>query len=340
MAETDNRGPGSSDNGFDWSQVEVPNFDEPTAENKAADPITDTVDSGDENPEQPQLEEVAPTTPEETGAPQPHDDDSGLGDTLQLDGVPEEYRSVVQAAIDAKSKQLQAGFTKKFQSLKQERTRLESLAKYVDETGSSADDVVKAAAAFRKLESAAGIKIMQGDHILYEAESSLPEEPDYNSMTPAEIAAHIKSEVAMEREHMLSEVQQKFAPIERERALANARSVGQAWRAQRKDIPDDVLNIAVAKAREFETTLPQKPDLASVEALDMFMEPFISLAQQMKASAAKPKTPPTSSRTEVPHKETKAPSRKTTNLADMAEEAARRAGFQDVTDLMSTLRDD
>lgn len=216
---TEDKGSSPSGQGFDWAAVEVPDFSKPPAVESDLPPKTDHVDDSESDVEQPQPTESASTTPPvETEAPQPEGEDSGV-DATSLEAIPEEYRPAVLSAIEQKYKQLQSGYTKKFQALAAERERLKSLSKYVDDSGVAPDELLKQAAAFKRLESAPGIKIMQGDKVLYEAATPAPREPDFDTMTPAEIAQHIKNEVARERELLLKEVNAKFAPIEQDRAL-------------------------------------------------------------------------------------------------------------------------
>lgn len=308
-------------------------------------PSIESADSDSDN-EQP---EVAPgaqpeaTTPNGTGSAATDTASDSPSDVASgLDDIPEEYRDLVKKALEEKQKQLQSGFTKKFQELADERKQVQALLAMEQQTGMPPDELIQYAAAFKQLQSAPGIRITQGDNVLWEAPDSEQAEPDWDLMTKAEIAEHFRKEMEASKRELAKQLQDQLSPFQEQQLRTKAQQLGAEWRAKHQDVSDDVISLAVAKATEFERNNPevaQVLNLDSVEKLDNYMAHFIAQAQALKASASG-STQTSQPRTEVPKTETKAPRRKLDTIEQMAEEAARVLGHHSVSDVMRSIQRD
>jgi hypothetical protein len=278
------------------------------------------------------------TTPTGTAEGKETQEEAPEAAVTGLDGVPEEYREVVAAALRTKEKQLQAGYTKKYQDLSQQRTEVAPLVEMQKHLGLDAKSLAEYAHAFKQLSETPGIRISQGDKILFEAKDAAQHDaPDLEAMTTTERNAYFQRELEKVKALAAEEAKKQVAPLveQTERAAAAQKIVG--WRASRKDVADDEIALAVALAQKFEQEVLPK----GADAIDSYMAPFVALARSMKQQAtASTPTKPSQPKTEVPRRETQSPKRSLNSLEDMAEEAARKAGFRSLNALLRSKQGD
>jgi hypothetical protein len=254
-----------------------------------------------------------------------------------LDGIPAEYREVVAAALEQRKRELQNGYLKKFDALSAQKKELEGLLETQKALGLSPQEIADYAQAFKDLKAAPGVRITQGTKVLYEAaDAAQHDEPDYDSMTKAEIAAHFRKEVENAKKAAVEAAQKSVAPVLEQTQAAEAKQKVVEWRAARRDIADDEMALAVALAQKFEQEVLPK----GLDAVDAYMQPFVALARSLKTQATATPAPRTAPKTEVPSRETQAPVRKLDSMEAMMEEAARKKGHRSVNDLLRSRKDE
>ena len=254
-----------------------------------------------------------------------------------LDGIPSEYREVVTAALEQRKRELQNGYLKKFDAVSQERKELAPLIEAQKSLGMDAKAIVEQASAFKEMNAQ-----FQSDpkgfieRLQKVAGQAQTQEPDYDSMTKAEIAAHFRQEVENAKKAAVEEAKKSVAPVLEESKVAAQKQKVVEWRATRRDVADDEIGLAVALAQKFEQEVLPK----GLDAVDAYMQPFIALARSLKQTATTTPAPKTPAKTEVPSRETQAPKRKVDSWESLVEEAARKNGHRSMNDFVRSRRDE
>ncbi len=284
-------------------------------------------ESADETVESGTTEEVvetaAPEVEEPEGTVETPSEDSGFEAELDavatkgLEGVPEQYRELVRKTLEKTEKSFKASFTKKTQELSQLKKQYD-VVEPLTKLGIPLSDIPKHLDNFQKLVDflkREDVKITQGDEVITGFGGKV-EEPDLDSMTPAQQAQWYKSQLAKVNEEAQASVRREVAPLKKAADMANLKSRYDTWRASRKDVGDDVLALARGHALAYENKLGKLFGAEFFNDLDASMEPFIAQARidlSTSKKAASKRTATAS--TELPNSGLKPTSYKGTDLA-------------------------
>lgn len=325
-----------------------------TAEQASAGRTNEQADFWADLATKPALAAAAAGTPEKTDADEPaadeqadqqfngqapegtqETDDQGTRAAGDVgDEIPEQYQPVLERKLKEKEALLQAGYTQKFQALADERKQVEGLLAFAKSTGIPVDEAVKYATAFKQLQEAKGVRITQGDKVLWESDGA-EAEPDFDTMTKAEMAAYLRKERERDRQALLNEIKSTVQPIQAARQVEDGKRLVAEWRASRKDLSDEVIALTYAKVREYEKLLPQGVplDLSTVEKIDAFLSPHVAVAQGLVSKSKPQGTSPT---TEIPTKPSRPAAKdyRKMSFEALAEEAARKSGHASLTDAL------
>lgn len=284
-----------------------------------AEPVTAPVEA--------ELEAAEPTV-----EPKPEDSEDGLGlDEVAAKGlekVPEQYRDVVRKAVEQTERAFKAQFTKKTQELAAlkktyevvqplaDKVKLEELPRIVDQYNTLVD--------FLKRDD---VKIVQGDEVIKGVGS--PQEPDLESMSSAEQAKWYRAQLEKVKAEVTETARREVEPLKQSAQMAGLKQRFDEWRAGRKDVSDDVLNLARANALAFEQKVGKMFGPEFFDDLNASMEPFIAQARLEAGKAKKAaRAPSAAASTEIPSTGLKPTPYKGTDLRKAWEEVRRESGIK------------
>lgn len=259
---------------------------------------------------------------------------------VELSGIPADLQSKVKAIISKKERDLQAGWTKKYQELGEDRKVVEPFLEKVKTTGKPAQDLVKASDQYYMLLD----KLQNDPENTIEYLKNKFQKVNLEQMTDSERREYDRksalADIEAAKEKLRSELQPHLDELKKVETSRKAEVEMRQWRASRQDLTDeqlaDIHQVISDLAPVFAGFSQEGGGVKELAALIDKLGPLVSLKQAVKATAVKKPGTPIQSRTEVPRPSTReapTPRAPKGDRRALAEELAKDLGFNSLEDM-------
>ena len=268
----------------------------------------------------PQEQPATPVTPGQDNGTKQESAGVSHDDGGWRKSIPTEYQEAFAALDDASRDKIlgaiktpiwqTADYTKKTQALSaKEKQFNEQLSKYnlfnelATQWGVPVEDVAEAAKGFVQLQNTPGAKLVVGDKEVWSSPVVVEPEPDFTTMTPAEVKAWAAKEAVKAKTHAEAEAKAKIeaemAPIKAKQEEENNRKAFLSLKASKPEISDDEWGQAIELGKQAINLYLNGE--TSGDSLGQFLDPFVLAVRAAKASGMiKEKTPPKTSSIDAP----------------------------------------